>query len=60
MKLTEVLLKQNIGWHFKEFWAAQKVRKIIDTGAKKILETKGIPVYKPDDILSAKKREFQK
>lgn len=51
MKLTNTLLKQNIGWYFKKHWAVQGKLKVYPTAAQQILSEKGIPVYDPNDLL---------
>ncbi|XP_068894590.1 large ribosomal subunit protein mL37 [Tenebrio molitor] len=52
MRLSRQLCKQHIGWHFKTLWATKSARKIEDTGVKKLLTEKGIPVVRPEDILN--------
>lgn len=54
MKLTVILFRQHIGWHFKKHWRVQGKRKITETSALKILKQNGIPVYEPKDILGKK------
>ncbi|XP_023013475.2 mitochondrial ribosomal protein L37 [Leptinotarsa decemlineata] len=55
MRKTPVLLRQHIGWHFAKHWVLQGKRKPLDTGAEKILKSKGIAVCKPEDIINEKK-----
>ncbi|CAH0550591.1 unnamed protein product [Brassicogethes aeneus] len=55
MKLTPILRKQHIGWHFTKHWQVQGKKKPIETGAEAILTQKGIEVVKPDDILREKR-----
>lgn len=55
MKLTQILYKQNIGWHFKKHWQVQAKRKPLKTEGMKILEDKGVHLYQPDDFLKEKR-----
>ncbi|CAG9860222.1 unnamed protein product [Phyllotreta striolata] len=55
MRITPVLLKQHLGWHFYKHWVVQGKVKPLETGATAILKSKGIPVYDPKDIISEKR-----
>nr|CAH7728461.1 unnamed protein product [Callosobruchus chinensis] len=55
MRISPVLFRQHIGWHFTKHWAVQGKRKPTNTGAEKILKQKGVQVFKPEDILYEKK-----
>ncbi|CAH2094628.1 unnamed protein product [Euphydryas editha] len=44
MKLSQVLLRQHIGFMFKKHWIVQGKRVPIDTGVEEYLKQKGIPV----------------
>ncbi|XP_060528750.1 large ribosomal subunit protein mL37 [Cylas formicarius] len=54
MRVSQVLASQHIGWHFQQFWRTQGKRKIVDTGAAKILEKRGILVRDPHKELKEK------
>lgn len=59
MKITQILFKQHIGWHFAKHWHVQARKKPLATPALKILQDAGIPVHKPEDILT-EERTLQK
>ncbi|CAG9768034.1 unnamed protein product [Ceutorhynchus assimilis] len=54
MRVTQILFKQHIGWHFKKHWLVQGKRKVVETGAEKILRQKGIVVKDPTEFLREK------
>lgn len=60
MKFTQTLLRQHIGWHFKQIWLVQSKKKVYATKAQQILEEKGIPVVNPEDIVPRKKLPTEK
>lgn len=59
MKITQILYKQHIGWHFVKHWRIQARKKPLKTDAFKALEAQGIPIYTPQDILK-EERTFEK
>lgn len=59
MKISTVLLRQHIGWHFSKNWVVQGRRKPIGTGVEKVLKERNVQVFKPEDILK-KKKSFEK
>ncbi|XP_050294808.1 39S ribosomal protein L37, mitochondrial [Anthonomus grandis grandis] len=54
MRVTQILLKQHIGWHFQKHWRFQGKRRVNDTGAEKVLKEKGIPVEDANAFLKEK------
>ncbi|CAH1956578.1 unnamed protein product [Acanthoscelides obtectus] len=59
MRLSPVLFRQHIGWHFEKHWRVQGKRKPVNTGVEKNLIRAGLQVIKPEDILK-EKRTFEK
>lgn len=55
MKLSQTLYKQSLSWHFKKFWVAQSKRKVVDTGAEKVLREKGVTLVRGEEFLVEKK-----
>lgn len=47
MRLTNVLLNQHLGWHYKMKWRTLKRRNIEDTKSVSLLEEMGLPVIDP-------------
>lgn len=47
MRLTKVLLRQNLGWHFKMKWRTQKRRNIQNENTVAHLKEIGLPVIDP-------------
>lgn len=60
MKLTEVLFKQNIGWHLKQLWKVKSRRQILLTRAEKVLKEKGFQVEDAKDVVSLKKTSTER
>ncbi|KAL1512698.1 hypothetical protein ABEB36_002246 [Hypothenemus hampei] len=44
MRITQILNKQHLGWHFYKHWLVQGKAKIQDTGAEAVLTKHGIKV----------------
>lgn len=59
MRLTKSLFRQHIGWHFEKYWHERGKRKIINMKTEAVLKSKGIKVFKPEELLQ-EKREFKK
>lgn len=55
MKLTQILLKQNIGWHLKQIWKVKSRRQVILTKAESILKEKGFKTEDANAVVSLKK-----
>lgn len=55
MKISQILCKHHIGWHFKKHWQVQSKRTPILTDALKVLQAKGVTIYTPEDILKEKR-----
>lgn len=47
MRLTTVLLRQHIGWHFKMKWRGQKRLNIQNENVVSSLKEMGLPVIDP-------------
>lgn len=54
MRLTRVLLRQHIGWHFQTHWNIQRKRKVQITPALKELQKKGIAIEDPNKFIKEK------
>lgn len=54
MRVTQILLKQHIGWHFQQHWRVQGKRKILNTSAEKVLKSKGIEIEDAREFLKEK------
>lgn len=55
MKLTQIVFRQPIGWHFQQLWKLKSKRRIIETKAHEVLKSKGATIIEPDEILYPKK-----
>ncbi|XP_055641492.1 39S ribosomal protein L37, mitochondrial [Toxorhynchites rutilus septentrionalis] len=51
MRLSTVLLRQHIGFHFKKHWIIQGKRVPMETGADVELAARGIPVVDPNELI---------
>ncbi|KAL1375215.1 hypothetical protein pipiens_017626 [Culex pipiens pipiens] len=51
MRLTSVVLRQHIGFHFKRHWIVQGKRVPSETGATAELAARGIPVVDPNALI---------
>lgn len=51
MRRTPALYRQNIGYFFEKHWNTQGKKKLIDTGAEKVLKEKGVAICDPEDLL---------
>lgn len=54
MRLTRVLLKQHIGWHFQKHWNVQRKRKVQINPVIKDLQKKGIAIEDPNEFIKEK------
>lgn len=54
MKLTQVVFRQHIGWHFQQLWKLKSKRQIEQTKAHEVLKSKGVTIIEPDEILYPK------
>ncbi|XP_066142653.1 large ribosomal subunit protein mL37 [Euwallacea fornicatus] len=54
MRVTQVLSKQHIGWHFQNHWHVQGKRKVLKTAAETVLKAKGIKIVDPNQFLKEK------
>lgn len=55
MKITQILFKQHIGWHFKKHWQVQAKKTPMKTEVIDMLKNKGIHLHKPEDFLNEKR-----
>lgn len=55
MKITQVLCKHHIGWHFFKHWQVQGKKKPVKTNIVKALQGRGITIHNPEDILKEEK-----
>lgn len=53
MRITNVVLRQHIGWMFKKHWKVQGNRTPIDAGAESVLKARGITAIDPKEFLEA-------
>lgn len=59
MKLTQILYKQHIGWHFTKHWHYQARKKVAKADALTVLEKKSVPIHRAEDFLK-EERTFEK
>lgn len=60
MKLTEVLCRQNIGWHLKQIWKIKSRRQVVLTRAEKVLKEKGVQIEDATEVISLKKKSNER